>query len=231
MDRVYEAGYEAGWGGKTRGDLGRRAARRRAELGLSVEEVARRAGMAPGYVAYLEEHPPNLSRRALAWLAGALETTPGALLGADVDVPPGRNPTGRAALLQTLDAEECMDLIRPGGVGRIAFPVESEAGPTVLPVNFAVVDGNIVFRVEEGGIIAKHATGYVSFQMDRIDQVMSEGWSVLVKGRARLVRDPGEVDDLGAVQVRPWAGGDREAYVTITPIAISGRRASAGEIR
>ncbi|WP_046468529.1 helix-turn-helix domain-containing protein [Allosalinactinospora lopnorensis] len=227
MDRTYEARQHT----KGRGDLGRRVAQRRVELGLSVEEVARRAGMAPGYVMYLEEYLPNLSRWSMARLARALETSPDTLLGADVETPPGRSPTfGRAASLRPLDVEECMDLIRPGGVGRIAFPTEGEAGPMVLPVNFAVVDGNIVFRTADDGVIARHAAGYVSFQVDRFDGVMSEGWSVLVKGRARLVRDPGELDDLAAVPVRPWAGGDREAYVMITPTAISGRRASANEV-
>jgi hypothetical protein len=39
--------------GSPRGDLGRRIARRRTELGLTRRETAQRAGMAPSYLRYL----------------------------------------------------------------------------------------------------------------------------------------------------------------------------------
>src|SRR5699024_6885374 len=48
-----------------RGDLGRRVAQRRAELGLTREQIGLQARMDPGYVAYLEEHPPSLTRSSL----------------------------------------------------------------------------------------------------------------------------------------------------------------------
>jgi hypothetical protein len=48
------------------GDLGRRVSERRQELGLSVEELARRAGMDPTYVRSLETSPsPEITRMAL----------------------------------------------------------------------------------------------------------------------------------------------------------------------
>ncbi|MFD5498055.1 DUF1918 domain-containing protein, partial [Streptomyces sp. NPDC127091] len=43
------------------GDLGRRVATERTRRGLSREETARRARMAPDYLAYLEEHPADPS--------------------------------------------------------------------------------------------------------------------------------------------------------------------------
>ena len=39
------------------GDLGRRLAARRTELGLTRAETAAQARMAPGYLQYLEEYP------------------------------------------------------------------------------------------------------------------------------------------------------------------------------
>ncbi|MFC7331105.1 helix-turn-helix domain-containing protein [Marinactinospora rubrisoli] len=209
-----------------RGDLSRRVAHRRAELGLSRQEVAERAGMATGYVAYLEEHPPQLTRWALTRLADALRTTPGALLGADADQPPGAERTAAPApVLYTLGADECMRLVGPGGIGRICFSTEGSCGPAVLPVTYTVVDGNIVFRTSPDGVIAEHAEGYVSFEVDQLDGVMSEGWSVLIRGRARQVRDPGERAALQrCTAVRPWAGGVRDAFITIVPTRVSGRR-------
>ncbi|RCV48759.1 helix-turn-helix domain-containing protein, partial [Marinitenerispora sediminis] len=212
-----------------RGDLSRRVAHRRAELGLSRQEVAERAGMATGYVAYLEEHQPQLTRWALTRLAAALRTTPGALLGVGADLPPGSGREGvPAPVLYWLGAEECMELVAPGGIGRIAFCTEGASGPAVLPVTYTVVDGNIVFRTAPEGTIAEHSEGYVSFEVDQLDGVMSEGWSVLIRGRARQVRDPEERDALRrSTAVRPWAGGARDAYVVIVPTRISGRRICA----
>src|SRR6516225_1784091 len=72
-------------------DLARRAAHRRKELGKSIEEVAAKAGIDPGYLRYFEENPAaRLSGGSLILLAMALETTPGELAGANVERPPGR---------------------------------------------------------------------------------------------------------------------------------------------
>ncbi|GAA1073729.1 helix-turn-helix domain-containing protein [Nocardiopsis composta] len=211
------------------GDLCRRAAQRRKELGLTREEVAQRAGMAPGYIAYLEEHPPLLTRRSLHRLAEALRTSPDHLLGADTDAPPGTAATAlpRPAL-RTLTRRECEDLISPGGVGRIAFNPHDGGPPTVLPVNYTVVQGDVVFRTGSTGVIAAHLPGRVAFEVDRIDDAMSQGWSVLITGRALPARGGNEIARLRRLSpVRPWAGGERETYVRIVPEKTTGRRISA----
>src|SRR5689334_22052230 len=82
--------------GHPAGNLGRRIALRREELGLSREEAANRAGMASSYLQYLEEQPtaaPGVS--TLLRLAGALETTALELTGGDVELPPGLGQAGR----------------------------------------------------------------------------------------------------------------------------------------
>src|ERR1700685_3826352 len=64
------------------GDLGRRIAGQRERAGLSREEAADRAGMAAGYLEYLETSPtPGPGRGALTRLADALGTTVAALDG------------------------------------------------------------------------------------------------------------------------------------------------------
>ena len=63
------------------GDLSRRLAARRGELGLSAEAVAARAGIHPGYLRHLEDHATMPTWATLRSLAAALETTPGRLLG------------------------------------------------------------------------------------------------------------------------------------------------------
>ncbi|HTT87730.1 MAG TPA: helix-turn-helix domain-containing protein, partial [Acidimicrobiales bacterium] len=92
------------------GDLGRRVAERRGELGLSVDVVARRAGMDPDYLAHLERSPsPQLSRAALWRLAGALETTTETLTGARTQAPPGGTDPSAPPILRALEQVACRE--------------------------------------------------------------------------------------------------------------------------
>jgi transcriptional regulator with XRE-family HTH domain len=64
------------------GDLGKRIAARRRQLGLSRAELAAIAGLSMSYLTYLETRPAAPTMTCLIDLADALETTAGALLGA-----------------------------------------------------------------------------------------------------------------------------------------------------
>ena len=126
-------------------------------------------------------------------------------------------------MITKLMPAECRRLIAAGGIGRIAFGTVS--GPVVLPVNFAVVAGTIVIRTGEGTMIAGHADGQVAFEVDHIDEALSQGWSVLVRGRAHGVTHPAELENVRRdAAIWPWPGGDRDVYVRIIPDTISGRR-------
>ena len=60
--------------------LGRRARAHRLARGLTIREVAERSGVSPRFLVQLEAGAGNISVRRLADVAGALETTPAALL-------------------------------------------------------------------------------------------------------------------------------------------------------
>jgi nitroimidazol reductase NimA-like FMN-containing flavoprotein (pyridoxamine 5'-phosphate oxidase superfamily) len=205
------------------GDLSKRIALRRAELHLSVAQVAARAGLSVRYLEYLERYPARPTPAALRQLAAALRTTPAALLGAGADAPPGyRRPADLRSVSKLMPAE-CRRLIAPGGVGRIAFGTLS--GPVVLPVNFAVLDDTIVIRTAEATSIDGHADEQVALEVDHIDEALCQGWSVLVRGQAHRVAHPAELRRLQEeAAVWPWAGGEREVYVRILPSQITGRR-------
>jgi transcriptional regulator with XRE-family HTH domain len=209
------------------GDLPRRVAQRREELGLSRREVAERAGMDPGYLDYLEHSPAvALPRGSLIRLAGALETTVDYLRGGEVDRPPGTGRAGPHPHLDILNKEECEAHLAGGGVGRFVFLAEQ--GPVALPVNFRLVDGDVVFRTRAEGALAGAAGATVSFEADHIDEAMSEGWSVLITGHARLISDPTELEQVGKLGIEPWPGGRREALMRIETAMISGRRIRQG---
>ncbi|GAB2459412.1 helix-turn-helix domain-containing protein [Streptosporangium sandarakinum] len=210
------------------GDLGRRVAQRRGELGLDRRQLADRAGIDPGYLDYLEASAASASTETVHKLAAALETSSEELLGGTMDLPPGRGRPGPHPVLEKLEPAECLRLIAPGGVGRVAF--SGPEGPTILPVNYVVHDGAVIFRTASGGPLDDTLrTGVrgmefkVAFEIDRLDEAGREGWSVLVRGGAHHVSDE-ERTAVAEVDVRPWAGGERELFVRIAPTEISGRR-------
>ena len=205
-------------------DLGRRITEQRHRAGLSREETAQRAGMASSYLAYLETSAsPNASQGTLARLAAALGVQVAALTGAGLDVPPGQGRSSHHAVLEEMTADECHARLAPGGVGRFLY--FSDRGPVAVPVNFAMLGDDIIFRTEPHGEIASATRQEkVSFDVDHIDDALSEGWSVLVSGTARIIADGDELVRAAALDIEPWAGGDRTAYVSLTPAEITGRR-------
>ena len=156
-------------------------------------------------------------------LAGALETTVSELTGGEAELPPGFGQAGRAPQLMELSRSECIRLLSTHGVGKLAVPAAE--GPLIVPVNYSVVDGAIVFRTERGATPSLASGCQVAFEVDRIDDTFSRGWSVLVRGPARAVTDPDEQRRLetGAYSA-PWAGGRRDLWVRIDPQTVTGRR-------
>ncbi|MGW7265132.1 helix-turn-helix domain-containing protein [Streptomyces sp. NPDC054842] len=205
-------------------DLGRRVAARRGQLGLTREETAARAGMATPYLAHLEQHAGAApGAGTLVALAAALETTVPALTGGDTDRPPGAGQAGRTPRFTELSRTECGDLMSTHGVGRLAF--QTARGPTIVPVNYTVVDGTIAFRTAYEATPALASGSPVAFEVDHIDEAFSEGWSVLVRGHARGVTDPYEAGRLARrAHSTPWAGGRRDLWLRIEPFAVTGRR-------
>ena len=206
------------------GDLGRRVSSRRQELKLSRRQLAELAGVSVPYLERLETQPTRPTQAALRQLAGALQTTPETLLGADPGRPPGRGGApSRHPVLQTLTAAECYDLLAPGGVGRVAFTTDD--GPVVVPVNYAMAGHTVIFRTAPDTLLAGYLDGPAGFEVDRLDEALSQGWSVLVTGRAVRVTSEVDVRRLERhTDIRPWAGGARDVYVRIIPRKITGRR-------
>jgi transcriptional regulator with XRE-family HTH domain len=209
------------------GDLGRRLAARRAELRLSVGQVASRARVEPRYLAFLENFPGHPGAATLRQLAAALRTTPAALLGAGQETAPGRDPReacwGSSGVVERLVPADCYRLLAPRGIGRIAFATAS--GLAVLPVNYAVTGATIVIRTGSGSLIGGHGDGPVSFEADHFDLELGQGWSVLVRGEAHRVLQPGERQNLREdCDLRPWPAGEHDLFVRIVPSHITGRR-------
>jgi nitroimidazol reductase NimA-like FMN-containing flavoprotein (pyridoxamine 5'-phosphate oxidase superfamily) len=131
-------------------------------------------------------------------------------------------------VIEELDEDQCLMLISAGGIGRIAY--SSRFGPAVLPVNYALQDGAVVFRTAANGPLDEDLrTGIadaeykVAFEIDEIDLAAQSGWSVLIQGPAHHVTRA-EEEAVRRAGVESWAPGDRELFVRIIPSRITGRR-------
>ncbi|MEW2083221.1 pyridoxamine 5'-phosphate oxidase family protein [Streptomyces sp. NPDC005283] len=207
----------------TGGDIGRRVAQRREEIGLTREDVALRAGSAPGYLQYIEERAVTPGIGFLLRLANALETTVADLTGGGTDLPPGAGRAGYHPELVEMTVEECREQLSTHGVGRVA--VSTADGPAIVPVNYLVMDDMVAYRTAPDAVPAAAADTEVAFEVDHIDDALSQGWSVLAVGPAHVVTDPEALRHLEEkAHTTPWAGGDRDLWVTITPSRLTGRR-------
>ena len=131
----------------------------------------------------------------------------------------------RPAGMVELGPVECLELLGSVPVGRVGVTVD--ALPAVLPVNFVVWQGSIVFRTVPGTKLDAAAAGaVVAFEADAYGTAEAPGgWSVLVRGIARVVTDPGELAEMAFLGLDSWAwDGGAGRYVCIEPTVMTGRR-------
>ncbi|MBO0728970.1 MAG: pyridoxamine 5'-phosphate oxidase family protein [Acidimicrobiaceae bacterium] len=126
--------------------------------------------------------------------------------------------------LEELDQEECLALLATVPVGRVG--ISSQALPAILPVNFVLHDGSILFRTVPGTKLhAAVAGAVVAFEADHVGTAPEPSWSVLVRGQAEPVTDPAERDRVDTLVPATWAFERDARHVVRIPITlISGRR-------
>ncbi len=131
--------------------------------------------------------------------------------------------------LELLTEDQCREFLALGSIGRVGVTVGGL--PVILPVNYAYVGDDVVFRSGEGTKLRAAASGagaVIAFEIDGFNEAEREGWSVLIVGRATTVTDPDELEMLRECGPVPWAGGERDHYVRLCPEMLSGRRIVAG---
>jgi nitroimidazol reductase NimA-like FMN-containing flavoprotein (pyridoxamine 5'-phosphate oxidase superfamily) len=125
--------------------------------------------------------------------------------------------------LEILSRQQCLELLDRSVVGRVVFT--EKALPAALPVNFALLDGDIVFRTGTGGkLAAALAKAVVAFQVDEIDPAFETGWSVLVQGWASNLTRPDDLARAHSLPLHPWVPGERWHFVRIHAEVVAGRR-------
>ena len=124
--------------------------------------------------------------------------------------------------LELLSREECLRLMRQVPVGRVGVVVGGI--PVVVPVNFTLLDDDVIFRTGTGTKLAAAVTrSAVSFEVDSLELGAHAGWSVLVTGGASEITRPDQRAAAAVLGLESWIPG-RERYIRIRSEVITGRR-------
>ena len=98
----------------------------------------------------------------------------------------------------------------------------------IFPVNFVTHkfgthERSVLFRTAEGTkLFTTVMNDQVLFEAD--DHTADEGWSVIVRGTARMLTTAEEIHEADRAQLMPWVATTKLRYVRITPDEISARR-------
>jgi nitroimidazol reductase NimA-like FMN-containing flavoprotein (pyridoxamine 5'-phosphate oxidase superfamily) len=129
---------------------------------------------------------------------------------------------------QVLERVECLRLLAlpgdgTGPVGRVGFALDGV--PIILPVNYGMVDGDLVVRTGEGvKLLSAIDRAIVAFEVDAVDLDKMEAWSVLVRGLCTEISDPDEVERARAATPAPLVAEPGDRYLRIRTGVLTGRR-------
>jgi len=125
--------------------------------------------------------------------------------------------------LTILDPEECWAALERASIGRLGL--HAGALPLIVPVQYALLAGAIVFRTFRGFNIGNAINNsVVAFEVGDTDFTTDEGWSVVAVGFADPVTDQETLDVSHGLSHDRWTPGESHGLMRIEPRIISGRR-------
>jgi uncharacterized protein len=124
--------------------------------------------------------------------------------------------------LRELDRERCFELLATKRLGRVAVTLHGV--PHIVPVNYALLEGEVVFRSGAGTKFhAALVSEPVSFEVDDYDELGHTGWSVLLSGRSSVVDDPATLTKVDALRLQALDPTAKPDVVRIHADLVSGR--------
>ena len=130
-----------------------------------------------------------------------------------------------AAPMTVLSEDESWSLLSSMALGRLVTSLGGQ--PEIFPVNFVTQRPTVLFRTAEGTKLFSAVTnGRDAFEAD--DHNVAEGWSVIVKGRAKVLSTSAEIDEAERAQLLPWIATLKLRYVRVIASEITGRRFKFG---
>ncbi len=127
--------------------------------------------------------------------------------------------------ITVLSDDESWDRLASVSLGRLVTNIGDQL--EIFPVNFVTQNGTLLFRTAEGTkLFSTVMNDKVLFEVD--DHTVAEGWSVVVRGTARVLVTADELHEADRAQLLPWVATEKLRYVRITPSEVSGRRFQFG---
>jgi nitroimidazol reductase NimA-like FMN-containing flavoprotein (pyridoxamine 5'-phosphate oxidase superfamily) len=123
-----------------------------------------------------------------------------------------------------LATSECEALLRGGVVGRVA--VSTPGGPHIVPINYSIVGSAIILRTTPYSVLGSHGRdSLLAFEVDYFDHAHKRGWSVVARGRADVVHERVELNEIErSWPPQPWVTGPRPLFLKLAWNEISGRQ-------
>jgi uncharacterized protein len=130
--------------------------------------------------------------------------------------------------LEVLSPAECIELLAQERFGRVGVSVA--ALPVILPVNYTLFGGSVLFRTVAGTkLAAATRRAVVAFEVDSYRDDGRAGWSVLVVGEARELTGEQELERAREVGLEPWGAPEAASHFVVVEISqVSGRRFERG---
>lgn len=126
--------------------------------------------------------------------------------------------------IEHIGPDECLELLAGQHTGRLAY-TGVDGFPVILPVNYLLHAGAVVFRTDTGPkLTVARAGAPVAFEIDGLDMRTRVGWSVAVSGHAEQVTQESELEVLRGTSLAPWAPGPKIYFVRIAARSVTGRR-------
>lgn len=123
--------------------------------------------------------------------------------------------------IEELPEQECWAILDRVRFGRLAMAPMGD--PDIFPVNFLVDGRTVLMRTAAGTKLADLViNSAVAVETD--GQEGDVAWSVIAKGRARMVDSFTEAYAKDEMHLQTWLPSDKPIYVEITVETISGRR-------
>ena len=126
----------------------------------------------------------------------------------------------------TMTRGECLRRLAERSAGRLGYIDDS--WPTVVPVNYAVMNDHIFIRSLPGAkLAAAERSDIVCLQIDHFDPDARSGWSVLAHGPLEVISDPQTLRAAWTNDPEPWVTADEWHWLRLTPLSLTGREIPA----
>ncbi|MGN6744123.1 MAG: pyridoxamine 5'-phosphate oxidase family protein [Amnibacterium sp.] len=144
-----------------------------------------------------------------------MDATGGAVQGAAAD-----------GTLYELAEDDCWALLERETLGRLA--IDAAGIVDLFPINYVVDGRRVFFKTTEGTKLAGLAVhDQVAFEIDGTDELTA--WSVVVKGRARVLDDWSGLGEVERHRIVSWLPTVKSRVVVLEPESVTGRSFVRGQ--